>query len=127
MSDEPKLLLPSDGLLSKWGFNDGDAPADFLDWLEAGGHGWRIDWHPVLIRLVEDYLVPALDQQVTLAVIGTGHNPVRAETVNGTDAAGSWYRGNDADPHPQLTPEYVEVPFWVVLGVARQLGALGHD
>jgi hypothetical protein len=112
---EPALTLFSDGLLSKWGFNDGDAPDDFLGWLEDSGHGWRIDWHSVLVRLVRDYLVPALDQDVDVYPCETSHNPVRAETVNGREV------GADTE----LTPEFVEVPFPVVLGVALELGALG--
>jgi hypothetical protein len=119
VSDESKLLLHSGGLLSKWGFNDGDAPDDFLEWLQASGYGWKTDWHPVLCKLVRDYLVPALDQSVGIYTCETSHNPIRAETVN----------GEEADSDSELTPEFVEVPFSVVLGVALELGAIpesGH-
>jgi hypothetical protein len=108
-------MLFSDGLLSKWGFNGGDAPDDFIDWLEAGGYSPRIDWHPVLVKIVKDFLVPALDQDVDVYTCETCHNPVRAETVN--------WREVDADA--ELSPEFIEVPFAVVLGAALELGALG--
>lgn len=119
---EPVLHLFSSGLLSKWGFNDGDAPCDVLDWLEDNGHGWRIDWHPVLTRLVEQYLVPALDQKVDLAHISTSHNPVRAQAVDGTDTEECWAA---RQPDPPLTPEFVAIPMSTVLSVAQELGALG--
>lgn len=122
MSEEQVFTLVSDGLLSKWGFHDGDCPDDVLGWLEANGHGWRIDWHQVLTKLVEDYLVPALDQKVELARILTIHNPVRARTVDGRDVEECWY---GRQPCPELTPVVVDVPMTVVLGVALELGALG--
>ena len=119
---EPVLTLVSDGLLSKWGFNDGDAPCCVLEWLEENGHGWSIDWHSVLAKLVEDYLVPVLDQKVELAFICTNHNPVRARTVDGQDVEECWF---SRQLEPELTPETVDVPMTVVLGVALELGALG--
>ena len=122
MSKEPVFTLVSAGLLSKWGFNDGDCPDDVLAWLEENGHGWRVDWHPVLTKLVEDYLVPALDQEVELAHILTSHNPVRARTVNGADTEECWFGRQDS---LELTPETVDVPMPVVLKVALELDALG--
>lgn len=115
------LTLFSDSLLSKWGFNDGDCPGDVLDWLEANGYGWRIDWHSVLRKLVEDYLVPALDRKVELAYISTSHNPVRARAFDGQDVEECWF---GRQPCPELIPEFVEIPMPVVLGVALELGAL---
>lgn len=120
--DEPKLTLFADGLLSKWGFNDGDVPDDILDWLEAHGHGWRIEWHPVLKMLVERHLLPVLAQRVEIVNIGTNHNPVRAQTVDGTDVEGCW---SGPQPEPTLTPEYVEIPMSEVAKIAAELGALG--
>jgi hypothetical protein len=55
--DEPKLVLWSDGLLSKWGFGDGDEPDAWLDWCDEQGidynaRGW--DWHT--IELTPDHV-----------------------------------------------------------------------
>lgn len=110
-------MLFSSGLLSKWGFNDGDAPDDVLEYCESHGLGWRADWHPVLVRLVQQFLVPVLAQDVTLAVMKTNHNPVRAETVNGADVADFWYEGDG----PELSPEYVQVPLAEVARAIREL------
>lgn len=118
--DEPKLTLHSDGLLSKWGFNDGDMPDPFWDWLdERDPTGYeRYEWHPVLRRLVREHLVPKLDQRVEVIDIETNHNPVRASTVDGINVEGHWY---DTDPPVTLTPESVEVPYTDVFRVMREL------
>jgi hypothetical protein len=112
-----ELTLASDGLLSKWGFNDGGLPDDLLDWLEAetGQARWE-SWHAVLRRLVADFLVPALDQGVELAFITTAHNPVRAGKVDGRDAEDLWYGSG------LLSPGSVRVPFPVVLRYLREEG-----
>lgn len=120
--DEPRFTLVSDGLLSKWGFNDGDCPDDVCDYITEAGWNF-IEWHPVLTKLVEDYLVPALDQRVELARISTAHNPVRASSVDGHDTEACW-TGRNVSGEPELTPETVDVPMSVVVGVALELNAL---
>jgi hypothetical protein len=113
--------LFSSGLLSKWGFSDGDAPDTWLDWCEEHGidytalRPWRDGILPALVRR---YLVPALDRKVALADISTSHNPIRARTVNGADVEDCWYDSRDTGP--AFTPEYVEIPFSEVLKVARE-------
>jgi hypothetical protein len=118
VDNEPVLTLFSSGLLSKWGFNDGDAPNDVLDWREEHGLGWRVEWHPVLVRLVYRFLLPVLDQEVKVAEIETIHNPIRAETVDGVDVTDFWYDSSDCGP--ELTPECVEVPMTEVASVIRE-------
>lgn len=115
--DEPKLVLWSDCLLSKWGFNDGDEPDFWLDWCDEQGvdynaRGWN--WQTTLRRLVRDHLAPKLDQHVELVDIETNHNPIRAETVDGVEV--DWY----ADQPIALTPDHVAIPFSEVLRVARE-------
>ena len=110
---EPSLTLFSSSLLSKWGFNDGDAPDDVLDYCEEHGLGWRIEWHPALVQLVRRFLLPVLDQDVTIAEIETNHNPIRAETVGGVDVTDCWYESSDCGP--ELTPEYVDIPMREIL------------
>jgi hypothetical protein len=116
------VRLFSSGLLSKWGFNDGDAPDDWLDWIEQQGIDWRIggNWRDgILPALVRRYLVPELDQDVTLVDISTNHNPIRAGTVDGINVEDWWYENGDGEP--RLTPEYVEVPYEEVLKFAGHL------
>jgi hypothetical protein len=121
VTGEPKLTLFSSGLLSKWGFNDGGAPDDWLDWCEEQGidwaalRGWRAH---VLPELVRRYLVPQITQNVMLVDIGTNHNPIRAQLVDGGDVTDWWYDSSGREP--KLAPECVEVPFSKVLEVARE-------
>lgn len=121
MTGKPSLHLFSSGLLSKWGFNDGDAPDDWLDWCEEQGIDWMAlrSWrHHILPELVRRYLLPVLEQDVTLVDIGTNHNPIRAEFIGGTDVTDWWTDNSDGEP--ALTPESVEIPFGKVLEVARE-------
>ncbi|MEU9894247.1 hypothetical protein ACIBCS_27840 [Streptomyces phaeochromogenes] len=115
MTDEPSLTLHSDGLLSKFGFNDGDDPDEWLDYCEANG----IDYNEVdfpLVQLVRQHLLPALDQAVTVYEVETAHNPIRAHTVDGVEV-----RGNDTvhgEPI-ELTPEQVTIPMSEVARLAQ--------
>lgn len=114
MSDEPSITLHSAGLLSKWGFNDGDAPDAWLDWLDErgipyGNDVWRERWP--LVQLVLRYLIPQLDQPVEVYEISTCHNPIRAYSINGVEVDGT---EDDSD----LTPESVNVPFSAVLALS---------
>jgi hypothetical protein len=125
------LVLISSGLLSKWGFCDGDVLDDDLyEELEEIGF-WEADLrsvrdpavafslgHRALIRLVREYLVPRLDQDVEVVEIGSSCNPIRASKVDGVDVEGCWY-GNQPDPH--LTPESVVVSTVDVLRVCRHV------
>ena len=111
-----ELTLASDGLLSKWGFNDGDEPDELLALLDdvgiLGGYNYRLPdkvWHNVLCRLVREQLIPRLDQDVTVYALETNHNPIRARTVDGINVA--W----PLSPQPDLTPESVAIPIDVVL------------
>lgn len=112
---EPTLTLDSDGLLSKFGFNDGDAPDAWLDYCEANG----IDYNEVdfpLVQLVRQYLLPALDQRVTVVEIETIHNPIRAKTVDGIEVHGQ----DTVNGEPiELTPEQVTIPMAEVARIAQ--------
>lgn len=113
---EPNLTLLSTDLLSKWGFNDGDDPEDWLDYCEANG----IDYNAVdfpLTALVRRYLLPALDQAVTVVDIETSHNPIRVDTIDGQDVTEAWF---GRSPAPTLTPEYVNIPMSEVAKLARR-------
>ncbi|MFI0480712.1 hypothetical protein [Actinomadura sp. 9N215] len=110
-----ELILTSDSLLSKWGFNDGDEPDALLDHLDGLGRTGRDGylpgdvWHRVLCRLVREHLIPQLVQDVEVDVLVTSHNPIRARTVDGVDVTRPPF------PQPDLTPESVSVPIDVVM------------
>lgn len=113
---EPHLTLSSSSLLSKWGFNDGDDPDDWLDYCEAHG----IDYNEVdfpLVELVRRFLLPRIEQEITVVEIETCHNPIRAESVDGADVTDVW---SGRAPEPTLTPEYVDVPMVEVARIAVQ-------
>ena len=88
-----------------------------LAWLAARLREEK-DWRELLPILVRCYVLPALDQKVTVADITTNHNPIRAVTVDGQDAERYWYE--PADCGPALTPEWVTVPLDEVLRMAQQ-------
>lgn len=116
------LRLDSIGLLSKYGFNDGEEPDGLIDWMEEHDpdYGYITDeqWHPVLCRLVRTRLLPVLDQAVEVEEIDTIHNPIRAITVDGVNVEQCWY-GRQAKP--VLTPEWVDVSFADVLATREEL------
>lgn len=122
-SDEERqgLTLHSDCLVSRWGFNDGDMP----EWIEDACDEHGVDfadhlrhdvWHDTLWTLVNDHLLPALDQRVELVRIHTTHNPVRACTVDGVSVEDQW---TEVDTTVELTPESVTVPLDAVLATVR--------
>ncbi|MFI9622140.1 hypothetical protein ACIG8S_24840 [[Kitasatospora] papulosa] len=111
---EPTLTLFSRDLLSKWGFNDGNDPEWWLHWCDSQGidyNAFDFPWAAV----VRKHLVPAIVQTVTVVDIETSHNPIRVETVDGTDVREAWYGRAEAPP---LTPDHVDVPMAEVLRLA---------
>jgi hypothetical protein len=81
--------LRAECLASKWGFGDGDGLQDYCYDLKDGG---LIPDTPerdgFLYAVVMKYLVPELDRRgikADIVKIGSNHNPVRAETVNGIE------------------------------------------
>lgn len=121
--NEPVLHLHSDGLLSKWGFSDGDCPPEWLDYCDATGMDYPENWRAVLVELVKQRLLPALDQDVETEIFSTIHNPIRARAVDGADVT-HFHSTISADPpgYPLLTPRSVSVPYSVVQRVIREVG-----
>jgi hypothetical protein len=115
MSDQASVILYSDGLLSMRGFDDGDAPGAWMDYCDEHGTDCT-PWHPVLIQLVRRFLLPVLEQEVTVVEISTIHNPIRAKTVGGVDVTNDW-----RNPRVALAPEFVEIPITEVARVALAL------
>lgn len=117
---EPVITLFSSGLLSKWGFGDGNDPDEWWDYCEANGiDPARADFP--LEEIVRRHLVPKLDQAVTVVHIETSHNPIRAQTVDGVDVTEVW---SGRAPEPALTPEYVQVSLGEAVKIARELGVI---
>jgi len=91
------LHLTSSDLMSKWGFGDGDAVADFYSVLEALGYvepyndgdNAAADYEVtdrILAHLVHDLLILPLASRgsvVETRIWGTSHNPIRRHSVNG--------------------------------------------
>jgi hypothetical protein len=127
---EPALVLWTDGLYSKWGFSDGDFPDDLEEWLEAEAQGlsWfdRSAWHSVLIRLVREFVIPRLDQAVTVCLVNTHHNPIRAVSVDGREIT-HWDHLGDGGRAPTLMPDRVSIPFSEVLRVMREMGTAASE
>ncbi len=99
-------------LLSKWGFGDGSMLDDLI--FDAG---IELDEHELLIRVVRSFVLPQIDQHVDVFEIGSIHNPIRADAVDGKKV------DNYSDDHgvPPLTPEFVDVPDDVILRLARSM------
>jgi hypothetical protein len=78
------LTLTGSELLSKWGFDDGDAVTQW--WEENVGADCPSDAHGALRLLVRAELLPAVEAagiEIDVYDIGTIHNPIRARAVNG--------------------------------------------
>jgi hypothetical protein len=114
------VTLFSADLLSKWGFNDGADPDEWWDYCEAHGAD-PSDLDFPLIEVVQRYLIPRLNQAVTVAVIETSHNPIRVETIEGRDVTEAWH--SSRAEAPALTPEYVDVPLADALTIAQEAAA----
>lgn len=121
------IRLDTAGLLSKWGFGDGDCLDDLLwDMVDDGTltlderrAGSGIDFeHGVLVRVVREFVLPAIEQTVEVYEIGTIHNPIRASSVNGREV-------DDRGDNPfTITPEWVEVASSEVARIAREVAAV---
>lgn len=78
------IRLPAWGLLSKYGFGDGDVPDAYLDWLDERELPYPKNWHALLRVLVRERLMPLLaGHAIELVEITTIHNPIRAARVDG--------------------------------------------
>jgi len=95
-------------LLSKYGFEDGDLLGDIVE-----ERGLGVDHRDLLIAVVERLVVPLLDQEVVLDIIGGGtfHNPIRIRSIDGDEA----YLGD------LLTPEDIVIPVSDIIAIAAEL------
>lgn len=116
MTTEPTITLHSFGLLSKWGFGDGDAPDEWLDYLDERGIDWDDAEWP-LAALVRRYLLPELAKHHAIDVyeIGTIHNPIRASKVDGIEID-----DRAINDEVELVPASVDVPLAEALKIALE-------
>ena len=109
--DDVMAFYPFD-LLHKFGFRDGDMLLDLMD-----EHHLEVDRSDLLAAVVEQLVVPRLDQRVETYRIVSMHNPIRARTIDGAEA----------DIDSTLTPEVVEVPVAQIIEVARTLPPVADE
>lgn len=105
------VSLPADGLLSKWGFWDGDTPDHYLDWLDEQGSPYPEDWHRILRHLVRTRLLPLLAARgikVEVYDIETNHNPIRVGKVNGVEID-DYADNDDVLPDVNVTLSFEDV------------------
>lgn len=85
-SEPPPLHLDAEGLMSKWGFGDGDAFDDW--WWDTFDTNPPVNSDDILHALIVEYLMSALaaaGHRGELTRIGTSHNPIRLETLDGAE------------------------------------------
>ncbi len=92
-----------EGLLHKFGFGDGDMLYELIE-----EHDLGVDHQDLLIAVVEQLVVPRLDQTVETYTLVSLHNPIRARTID----------GEEATLDSMLTPQVVEVPIVDILRLA---------
>lgn len=104
------LEVWTDGLLSKWGFNDGDILDNLVDaYCEERDIDWKVcDCHNIFQKLLTRYVLPKIQPKVEVEFLVTNHNPARAKTINGLKCTCYWHE-------PMLgwgilEPEVVYVP-----------------
>ena len=95
-----------EGLLHKFGFGDGDMLYELIE-----EHDLGVDHQDLLIAVVEQLVVPRLDQVVETYTMVSLHNPIRASTID----------GEEADVSSTLTPQIVEIPVADIIRIARTL------
>ncbi|MFK4760315.1 hypothetical protein ACI3KS_05205 [Microbacterium sp. ZW T5_45] len=102
MSTQPTFTLDAEGLLSKWGFGDGDALDDW--WWDNFDEEPPFNDHDMLHALVVTYLVPAIcdaAREVEVFRLETIHNPVRARTLDRVEV--DHYSTQDRRIDPPIT------------------------
>jgi len=107
------LILRADGLLSKWGFRDGDVLSEYLyeNMTEYNEYTAVVKDHHALEELVKRYLLPKLKKKVEIQFIETIHNPVRAEMIDGIYYTNHYDWDDEhllGDISVEITPEQIQ-------------------
>lgn len=101
-----EVVFHTFGLLHRMGFRDGDLLLDVMR-----EHDLRTDRSALLASVVEQLVVPRLDQHVVTKRVLTLHNPIRAAVIDGLPA----------DLDSALSPASVTVPVHQILAIASAL------
>jgi hypothetical protein len=110
-----KVTFVSDGLLSKWGFADGDLLLEFMN-----ANGFDVAEHShgdLLVAAVERFVLPYLEQRVEVEVVSSMHNPIRAVRVDGVAVDPLQPESNKV----RLRPAEVHVSRDVLVELAQEL------
>jgi hypothetical protein len=111
----------TEGLLSKWGLEDGDLLDPILQ--DMGFDLSVLNAHEVLVEIIRDHVLPKLENEIEFQVIGTLHNPIRITRVDGVVV------DNYRPSHPEidLRPDCVEVSDDVLRECATRWLARARD
>ncbi len=109
------MIIFTNGLLSKWGFNDGSP------WESASGAVQdaifeRLTYEQqiaLFTDVLKKHVLPKLDQKVEEMAIGMGHNNWRARIIDGRDVHELWCETSRTEDF--LSPASIEVPDAVIL------------
>lgn len=104
------MRLYTQGLLSKWGFDDGDCLYDIEGMPD-------VNCRHLLADVVRAHVLPKMKQRIEVVQIETCHNPMRAKTVDGVNVEDKWYDANFEMP---LEPDFVDVDDVLILTMAKQ-------
>ena len=117
MTDAEMVRFFTNGLLSKWGFEDGDMLIDFTYESDDWGAKQICDPHALLVESVRRFILPNLAQHVEVFEIGGIHNPIRAKSVDGAEF------DNYNDPHQPdlLAPSVLVVEDEAIRELAESL------
>ncbi len=102
------------GLLSKWGFKDGDCLYDIEGMPED------VNARHLLADVVRAHVLPKMKQRIEVVQIETCHNPIRAKSVDGADVQDRW---DDTQFEMPLEPDFVDVDDAFILAMAKQANA----
>ncbi len=105
-----KVIFFTCGILSKWGFNDGD----LLSWVNSTKD---CDSHETLSYIVRTLLVPKLNASVEMIDVGSSHNPIRAKSIDGIEV--DLY--SEEKRFDYLQPDSIELTGPEVIEIAKAL------
>lgn len=109
------MVFYTEGFLSKWGLQDGDILDDLL--FEEFGFIEDLDFeHDVLIEVVENHVLPKIENKFEYLIIGSIHNPIRFDVVDGKEVDNY----NSEKNSVEIRPEKVEVADYVIIDIARK-------
>lgn len=106
------FVVKTASLYARAGFDGGDLLRPAFPTLGAG------DLRALLVGVLHHYVIPVLDQSVQTLQIPTGHNPLRAASVDGVSVR--WTTAEHGNG-PPLTPATVTVTMEQVLAAAKRL------